>query len=401
MNFKITFHYIFKSYFVHILLFSLFLQNAFANEISSNALEKLKEVEQAIEQNKIRGIELTKVKSELNQDITKLRKTLLKTSLSVMNQEQIVDKISDKIKNYNSEEITIRTNLNEKKIEIDKILIILQRIQRFQLNEFQIKEDKIFEDINTSHLLSAILPQITDITDNLKSELAALDHLKKEIYKEQKNLKSAKNLMSREKIALNRLIDRKSELRGKLIIETQENKEKIKKLALNAKSLKILIKKLGLNKEKLFDKNRTLNKLDNNSFSSSKGKLPLPVKGIIKTSYGEKNRLGSRSKGLIVETIAKASVISPHEGEIVFAGPFRNYGNLLIISYGNGYHILFSGLNSISGYVGKWIMAGEPVGRMGENYKNIKPELYIELRKNGEPVDPNKWIVIKQMKVKG
>ncbi len=392
MNFKITPHFIFKSFFLF--LFLLFLQNSFANEVSKNALEKLKEVEKAIEQNKVRGKELTKVKSELNKDITKLRETLLKTSINVMNQEQVVDTISDKIRIYSSEEKTIRNNLNDKKIDIDKILITLQRIQRFQLNKLQISEDKIFKDINTSHLLSAILPQITDISNNLKSELTALNQLKKEIYKEQQNLNSAKKSMSREKIALNRLIDRKSELRGKLIIETKENKEKIKKLAQNAQSLKILIKKLSSNNKSLLKRSSKLNKLDNNSFPSSKGKLPLPVKGIIKTTYGEKNRLGTRSKGLTVETITKASVISPHEGEIVFAGPFRNYGNLLIISYGSGYHILFSGLDSINGYVGKWIMAGEPIGRMGKNSKDFKPELYIELRKNGEPVDPNKWIVI-------
>ncbi len=401
MVFKNISSYISKYYFLYILIFFLFSQNSFANEVSKNALEKLKKVQEAIKQNTIRDKELTKVKNELNQDINQLEKTLLKTSLSVLNQEQIVNKISDKINIYVIEEKTIKANLNKKKTEIDKILITLQRIQRYQLNEFQIREDKIFEDINTSLLLSAILPQITDISNNLKSELNALKLLKKEIYKEQQNLETAKNLMSREKIALNRLINRKSELRGKLIIETKENKEKIQKLAKNAKSLKILIKKLGSRDQKILEKNISISKLDNNRFSSSKGKLPLPVKGRIKILFGEKNKLGLKSKGLTVETIAKASVISPHEGEIVFAGPFRNYGNLLIIAYGNGYHILFSGLEAINGYVGKWIMAGEPIGRMGKNLNNIKPELYIELRKNGEPIDPNKWIVLNQMKVRG
>ncbi len=381
--------------------FCIFIQASFSKEITKNALDKLKMVEDALEQNKIRGNELNKVRNELNQDIDELRKTLMETSLNVMNQEQVVNKINNKINLYSLEESAIKNNLNKRKIEISKILITLQRIQKYQLNKLEIKEDKILKDVSTSHLLSGILPQINMISENLKSELIALNHLKNEIYKEKQNLKSANEIMSREKTALKRLINRKSELRGKLITETEENQIKIKKLAMNAKSLKVLIKNLGFRKNESLDNNVSTSKLNNNRFDYSKGKLPLPVNGKIKISYGEKNKIGTKSKGLTVETIAQASVITPHDGEIVFAGPFRNYGNLLIISYGNGYHILFSGLELINGYVGKWIMAGEPVGKMGLNINQTKPELYIELRKNGEPINPSKWIVTNNMKVRG
>ncbi len=391
----------FKKIFYIFFLIIFFSHNTSAEEVTKNALDKLKKVQQAIEQNKIRSDKLKKVKNELNQDINELRKTLMQTSLSVMNQEEIVSKITRKINLYSLEEKTINQNLLEKNIEIDKILIILQRIQKYQLGSFQLREDKITEDINTSHILSAILPQITSHSNNLKSELIALNQIREEIQKEKLNLRSAKQLMSREKIALNRLIDRKSELRGKLITESKENNIKIKKLAQNAISLKTLIKKLGNRDNISFDRNASINKHRNNGFFSSKGKLPLPVKGEIKTTFGEKNKLGTKSKGLIIQTIAKASVISPYEGQIVFAGPFRNYGNLLIISYGNGYHILLSGFESINGYVGKWIMAGEPVGKMGINIRDLKPELYIELRKNGEPINPKNWIIINKMKVRG
>ncbi|MAR78780.1 MAG: hypothetical protein CMM18_00960 [Rhodospirillaceae bacterium] len=384
-----------------IIFFFIFMQISFGKEITKNALDKLKMVEEALEQNKIRGNELNKVKSELNQDIDKLRRTLIETSLSVMNQEEIVNNINNRINLYNSEESSIKSNLNKRKMEISKILTTLQRIQSYQLNKLQIKEDKILKDISISHILSGILPQITNISDNLKSELIALNQLKSEIHKEKQNLKSANEIMSREKIALKRLINRKSELRGKLITETEENKIKIKKLAKNAKNLKALIKKLGYSNKELLENNVSISKLKNNRFDYSKGKLPLPVKGRVKIAFGEKNKIGNRSKGLIVETITQASVITPHDGEIVYAGPFRNYGNLLIISYGNGYHILFSGLALINGHVGKWIMAGEPIGKMGMNINQTKPELYIELRKNGEPINPSKWIVTNNMKVRG
>ncbi len=382
-------------------LFLLLAKTSLAGESSNNALNKLKEVQEAIEQNKTRSNQLNKVKKELNLDINELKRTLLETSLRVMGKEQIVNNISKKLKYYNSEEQAITQNLINKKHEIDKILLTLQRIQRYQLTSFQIREDEISKDIKTSHLLSAILPQINLYTKKLETELMALKKLRKEVLKQKKNLSSAKELMSREKIALNRLIDRKSDLRGKLIIETNENNIKIKKLAKNAKNLRTLIKKIDENKNFLTDKKTFDNKLYKNKFISSKGKLPLPVNGKLKTSFGEIGKLGAKSKGIVIETIPKASVISPYEGEIVFAAPFRNYGNLLIISYGNGYHILLSGMESIDGNVGKWIMAGEPVGKMGKIKRDETPELYMELRKNGEPINPKKWIAFNHMKVRG
>ena len=143
-----------------------------------------------------------------------------------------------------------------------------------------------------------------------------------------------------------------------------------------------------------FNTNKQIDYLtNNNSRVNFNGKL--------KTSFGEIGKLGAKSKGIVIETIPKASVISPYEGEIVFAAPFRNYGNLLIISYGNGYHILLSGMESIDGNVGKWIMAGEPVGKMGKIKRDETPELYMELRKNGEPINPKKWIAFNHMKVRG
>ncbi|MEH6495115.1 MAG: peptidoglycan DD-metalloendopeptidase family protein [Pseudomonas marincola] len=134
-------------------------------------------------------------------------------------------------------------------------------------------------------------------------------------------------------------------------------------------------------------------------FSSIKGTLPLPVGGRIVSNY-TKTRKKQQRNGIVIETRQGAAVISPYDGQIAFAGPFRHYGLLLIIDHGGGYHTLLAGLGSIEGEVGQLLLAGEPVGKMNAS-NNVKPTLYMELRIKGSPVNPIPWLAAGYRKVSG
>ncbi|MBE7636349.1 peptidoglycan DD-metalloendopeptidase family protein [Sneathiella sp. P13V-1] len=135
------------------------------------------------------------------------------------------------------------------------------------------------------------------------------------------------------------------------------------------------------------------------SFAAKKGTLPLPVSGRIVSSYGNKKR-NTQQNGIVIQSREGATVISPYDGQIAFAGPFRHYGLLLIIDHGEGYHTLLAGMGSIDGEVGQLLLAGEPVGRMN-NGKDGKPTLYMELRAKGSPVNPKPWLAAGKRKVSG
>ena len=97
----------------------------------------------------------------------------------------------------------------------------------------------------------------------------------------------------------------------------------------------------------------------------------------------------------MVDTLAGATVIAPHEGRIVFAGKFRSYGQLLIIAHGEGYHTLLACMENINGIVGQWVLKGEPIGQMSSDTSssNSRQKLYVELRLKGKPINPLPWIV--------
>ncbi len=129
--------------------------------------------------------------------------------------------------------------------------------------------------------------------------------------------------------------------------------------------------------------------------------LVMPVRGRLVLSYGQRaSGADAASQGITINTRSQAQVVAPFDGQVVYAGKFRGYGQILIIEHGGRYHTLLAGLERIDAVVGQWILAGEPIGMMGSP-DGQTPELYLELRRSGQPVNPLPWLATTDTKVQG
>ena len=131
-------------------------------------------------------------------------------------------------------------------------------------------------------------------------------------------------------------------------------------------------------------------------FANSQGLLPLPVQGEILVRFGQSDQDGASSKGIHLETREDAQVISPCDGLILYAGPFRSYGQLLIINPGGGYHVVIAGMDRIDVQQGQYVLAGEPIAAMGTathtgERSPKRPTLYVEFRRDQQSIDPEPW----------
>ncbi len=136
-------------------------------------------------------------------------------------------------------------------------------------------------------------------------------------------------------------------------------------------------------------------------FPAGPGTLVLPARGSVVRRYNDDipEAGGGRSRGLSIQTRDNAQVVAPYDGRVVYAQPFRGYGLILIIEHRGKYHSLLSGLERIDAVEGQWVLAGEPVGVLGAPSSG-KPELYLELRRDGQPIDPLPWLAMTSGKVK-
>ena len=131
-------------------------------------------------------------------------------------------------------------------------------------------------------------------------------------------------------------------------------------------------------------------------FANSQGLLPLPVQGRMLVRFGQPDLDGMPSKGIHLETRDDAQVISPCDGLVLYAGPFRSYGQLLIINPGGGYHVVLAGMDRIDAQQGQYVLAGEPIAVMGSGThtgeKSVtRPTLYVEFRRDQQSIDPEPW----------
>jgi murein hydrolase activator len=136
------------------------------------------------------------------------------------------------------------------------------------------------------------------------------------------------------------------------------------------------------------------------AFVDAKGRVPLPAAGAILKTFGSPDEFGGIERGVSLATPAAATISAPVDGSVIFAGVYRSYGQLLIVDAGGGYYVLLAGMDRINVQSGEFILAGEPVGVMGDGSARMataaavgaaRPVLYIELRKDGTAIDPGPW----------
>ena len=127
------------------------------------------------------------------------------------------------------------------------------------------------------------------------------------------------------------------------------------------------------------------------AFASLDGKLELPVAGRIESGFGRGD--ARRNKGLVVAARGGALVRAPTDGWVAYAGPFRSYGEIVIMNVGDDYRMVLSGLGSSDVALGQFVLAGEPIGRLAKPLGEgaPAPSLYVEVRQGERPIDPARW----------
>lgn len=110
----------------------------------------------------------------------------------------------------------------------------------------------------------------------------------------------------------------------------------------------------------------------------------LPLTGRLVSGFGEASPGHARSRGISLAVRQGAQAVAPAAGRIAFAGPYRGYGSIVIIEHAGGWTSLITGLAQLDARVGERIVAGSPLGIAGAG----RPVLTLELRKNGQPVNP-------------
>ena len=378
----------------------------------------LRRMEEQVAKQTAESERLAQEAKQINQEIDSISRKMVNYANLIQNNEEKISSMETELQQLQTELSSAEAEFSIEDENLIKTLSALQNLALKPTESLLVQPLTPVEIIRSAMLLRETVPYLEQNAQRIKGKLEQIEKQKQKAENQFNQIKKRKQTLENEHAELKSLAQKKSALRKSIEKQSAAAKKKVAQLASQAQDLRDLLNKLE--KERLAQKRRQEQEAEKKrlaeerrkkqeesqradliklkpqaikelgeGFIQAKGKLPMPARGRIVTRYGEETSKGVSSKGIIVKTRPQAQVISPFDGNVIFAGPFRGYGNLIIIEHGAGYLSLLAGLDSIDCELGQMLLAGEPVGQMPDSSES---KLYIEIRKDNHPINPLTWI---------
>jgi septal ring factor EnvC (AmiA/AmiB activator) len=344
----------------------------------------------------------------IKDDSAALTAALIQAAKTERKLSEDIVRIEERLDELGIQEAGLRRSLSSRRSVLAEVLAALQRMGLNPPPAILVRPEDALASVRSAILLGSVVPELREETDALVADLQDLSKVAESIRSEQGRLWAKETEQVEEKERLSLLLEEKQRLQAEAEVTIENERKQAEQLATEAKSLQDLIASLEGEIESLRKAAETAKadgeagkSLDETlAFSKRKGLVPLPVSGTFGSRFGDDDGIGSPLKGDILRTQSGAIVTALVDATVLYAGPFRSYGQLLILNPGDGYHIVLTGMDRLNVAFGQSVLAGEPVGVMGEarlasiavsSFDGTMPELYVEFRKDGKPVDPKPW----------
>ena len=333
-------------------------------------------------------------------------------------------------------EAAIRRSLESRRAVVGEVLAALQRMGRKPPPAVLVSPQDMLGAVRTSMLLGAVVPELRAETRALAADLMDLVEVRKSVGAEREQLVRELAAMSGERQQLAALVDARQQTLAETEQGLQAERGRAQDLARQTTDLKDLIQRMETEVVSAARAAEAARKADEAQrkaalekpaeqkageprirlalgpfrdparlapampFVETKGLLPMPAAGTVVKRFGAPDGFGGAEKGLSFTVRPGSAVSSPTDGWIVYSGPYRSYGQLLIINAGGGYYVVLAGMEKINVEVRQFVLAGEPVATMSEGGTKTasalalgatQPILYVEFRKDGASIDPGPW----------
>lgn len=372
------------------LIFLFFLVLAFplaarAEDVpDKSSLSKLEKT--LSEKEKEKGLISKQIKA-LEGQLTDTKKDLVKVARSVQKSEAQLSEFEKRIAENEKQQAELQESLAKDRDKIAGLIVALERIRRVPPEALIARPGAPLKTAQSAMLMGDIIPSLNRNAENLKKKIDALSVISNELKEDRRKVLETSKALQEEQVKLSMLVDKRESLYSETREDYKEQEQAAQAISRKASNLRDLIQKLDAEKAQQAEAAKAAKKIAHTSAKMPKaGSARLPVPGVVAIGYGDSDDLGAASKGLSIEARAGALVVAPFGGIVRFAGPFKRYGNMVIIEHDGGFHSLIAGLEKIDTVVGQSVSAGEPLGVLSGG---SKPVLYYELRQNGQPVDPS------------
>jgi len=396
-----------------------------ATAVSPDAIKQREEELEATREQQRKAAELQqKLKADIaaiGQDRSKLNQQLIDIATQVRTVETRIGETEAGLRPLDSREQQVRATLDSRRTEIVEVLAALQRAGRRTPPALLVRPEDALQSLRTAMLLGSVVPELRGRAEKLATDLGELVNVRKAIATERDVLARDRDRLKDDSVRLAALVEERQRKQSAVEKDMEAEGARAINLSRQVEGLQGLITKMEQDLKSAAKAAATaslqgapaapngkpnLGALKDPArlspaiaFASARGLFAFPVNGRKIREFGGSDGAGGVEKGISLATKAGAQVTTPCDGWVVYAGPFRSYGQLLILNAGGGYHVLIAGMERISVNIGQFVLTGEPVAIMGSTSQVAsilattasQPVLYVEFRKDGTPIDSGPW----------
>ena len=388
-------------------------------DTSTTSATDLEEVEATLQLSRERIDALKAEIAEMEGDRTRQNAALIAAGQRVKLAEIEVADVEERLSNLIVSELEVRGRLDGADAEMANVLAALQRISLNPPPALVVDPSDALGSARGAMLIAAIVPQLRDRAATVSTDLKELMDIKQQALAEEQTLKANYAVLEEDQLRIATLITARKQGIAQVGATLDSEVVAATELAERAKTLRELIDALSARANQTQSPTPTPDDVPQLSpeaiqlafanaartepavpFPMARGYLAQPSNGVTVVQFGSGDGFGGISQGQSIVTRAEAQVVAPADGWVLYKGPYLNYGQIIILNTGQGYTALLAGLETISVDIGQFVLMGEPLGQMGSrtigrtvttNAGNAQPTLYIELRQNNEPLDPEGW----------
>lgn len=387
---------------------------------------KLKSLQREIDDEKQRASSLDKAAAEAAAETEELSRKAVAAAARTQELEQEAARLESELADLSKQEQAGVRTLTLRRRQSTEVATAMQSLARRPPEALIAMPGRPIDSLRSALLLRSAIPAIQTEAARLKDELERLKQVRTDAEQRRLALATANASLLEERAAIEGLLARKRDLYRQATENSRASTQKVAALLGRAADMRDLITRLRNEREKQRQAEiaaaaavvppqpptgavpagppglpRNSKPAGIRDVPQQPGLLVLPARGETLRQYGEADSFGAASKGLVIATRVGAQIVAPFDGQIAFAGQFRGFGLILIIEHSDGYHSLLAGLGRVEAGIGQWVLAGEPVAVMGDGKAGKPPELYMEWRHDGEPLNPLPWMMVGNDKVNG
>jgi septal ring factor EnvC (AmiA/AmiB activator) len=318
---------------------------------------------------------------QLREDITRLDGQLAELkAVAASGQKGLADKRA-RLDALNQQEQALRADMGKNEDSLAALLAALELYRRDPPPALLITPRSAEDAVRAAILVRAVEPELRARAAAFRAKADELQRIRRDATGLSEDLFTSESALADGRAQIEQAIREKTDLERQMDAEATDAEHR-------AQSLTSALQAAGVSPQ-------MLSRIQAGPSGPPPSFRP-PAAGELIRGFGQSSPGGQTSDGLTWRTASGAQVRAPAGGIVEYSGPLKSWGGVLILNVGGGYHLVLAGLDRITTATGRPVQAGQTLGAMAAQ-PGAAPELYLEMRKDGAPINPDRWFRLQKL----